>query len=337
MHDVAARAGVSIKTVSNVLNDYHYLRESTKARVYEAIDELGYQRNVAARNLRQGRTGRIGLAVPELSLSYFGELADLIIHEAAEIGLEVLIEPTAGDREREIGVLANALDKSRDGLLFSPVGLRPEDGRLLRVDYPLVVLGEGVFVEDVDHVTMRNADAARAATDLLLDRGCRRIAAIGAHPGETASSASLRLDGYAAALRNRGVGYDDRLVGPADDWHRRNGAEAMRAVLDSGARPDGVFAFNDTLALGAMHFLQLQGVRVPQDVQIVGFDDVDDAQYSFPGLTTVSPGRAEIARTAVRLLDARIRGTGPEERQLHLAEFTVVERGSTRPAPSAEA
>ncbi|HEY8720402.1 LacI family DNA-binding transcriptional regulator, partial [Pengzhenrongella sp.] len=200
MRDVAELAGVSVKTVSNVLNGYPYLRPATRARVESAIAELGYQLNVSARNLRQGRTGMIGLAVPELSQPYFAELADLVIQAGQERGIPVLIEQTGSRRDRELEVLHGALRRATDGLIFSPLALGEEDRAELSVPYPLVLLGERIFHAPADHVTMANVEAAQAATRHLIETGRRRIALFGAHPGEVLGSAALRTEGYRLAL-----------------------------------------------------------------------------------------------------------------------------------------
>ena len=330
MHDVARLAGVSIKTVSNVVNGYPYIRESTRARVLAAIEELDYQLNVAARNLRTGRTGIIALALPELGLPYFAELADSVINAADAQGLTVLIEQTGGDRTRELDVLSGARRHLTDGLIFSPLALGSGDEALLEVDFPMVLLGERIFHESVDHVTMHNVEAARAATEYLLGIGRRRIAVVGVHPGEVVGSAGLRLEGYRMALAAAGLEVDESLLGKAGLWHRATGAESMAALLDSGATPDAVFALNDAMALGAMHELQVRGIRIPEDVAVIGFDAVDEGEYANPSLTTVDPGREQIALTAVRMLSERISGKGaqrPAERVY--ADYRILVRGST--------
>lgn len=330
MNDVARLAGVSVKTVSNVVNGYPYIREATKARVLDAIAVLGYQVNPTARSLRSGRTGMIGLALPELSLSYFAELADLVMRAAVEHGLTVLIEQTEGRREREIAMLSGSRRMMTDGLVFSPLGMDQEDVELLRVGYPLVLLGERIFDGPTDHVTMQNVAGARLATEHLVARGRRRIAAIGEHPGETLGSAMLRLEGYREALDAAGLPYDPSLVASAGLWHRQDGAAAMNRILDAGVQPDGVVAFNDTLAFGAIYALQQRGLRVPEDVAVVGFDDIDEARFSLPSLTSINPSRDEIARRAVELLVGRIAG-GPDAGPpvTHYAGVRLMERAST--------
>ena len=331
LHDVARAAGVSIKTVSNVINDYPHVRPDTRERVQEAITALGYQPNLTARSLRSGKTGAIALALPELSLSYFAELADTVIEAAERVGQVVIIEQTGGDRERELQLLTSWRRKMTDGLIFSPLGMGMEDAGRLDVPYPLVLLGERVFDGPTDHVTMRNVEAARAATEHLIGLGRRRIAVVGAHEGEVVGSAGLRLAGYREALGAAGIPFDERIIVDTTLWHRSNGATAMRELLSRDAEFDAVFGLNDTLALGAMRVLQEAGYRVPQDVSVIGFDDLDEAMYSLPSLSTVNPGRVEIAEVAVRSLMERIDASGgiAAPPRLHLAPFRIVEREST--------
>jgi DNA-binding LacI/PurR family transcriptional regulator len=331
LHDVARAAGVSIKTVSNVINDYPHVRPDTRERVQTAINALGYQPNLSARSLRSGKTGAIALGLPELSLSYFAELADTVIEAAERVGQVVIIEQTGGDRERELQLLTSWRRKMTDGLIFSPLGMGMDDAARLDVPYPLVLLGERIFDGPTDHVTMRNVEAARAATEHLIARGRRRIAVIGAHEGEVVGSAGLRLRGYREALEAAGIPFDERIIVHTTLWHRSNGATAMRELLSRDAGFDAVFGLNDTLALGAMRVLQEAGYRVPQDVSVIGFDDLDEAMYSLPSLSTVNPGRVEIAEVAVSSLMKRIDGSAgtAEPAHLHLAQFSIVEREST--------
>ncbi|GIF00553.1 LacI family DNA-binding transcriptional regulator [Paractinoplanes rishiriensis] len=336
MRDVARRAGVSSKTVSNVLNGYPYIKESTRARVLAAIDELGYQMNISARNLRSGRTGIIALAVPELTLPYFAQLCDAVIEAAGAKGWTVIVEPTGGVRERELDVLSGVRRHLVDGVIFSPLALGPDEAQYLQVDFPLVMLGERILHGPTDHVAISNAEAARTATQHLLDLGRRRIAVIGANPGEVAGAATVRLDGYLAALEAAGIKRDDDLIlAPGLWWHRTAGAGAMQRLLDAGTQFDAVFGFNDTLALGALHVLLRSGRRIPEDVAVIGFDDIEETRFSMPPLTSIEPGREQIARTAVDLLAERIAGKGPTEHREIYADFTLQVRESTAGLPSA--
>ncbi len=328
MTDVAQRAGVSVKTVSNVVNDYPHIRPATREKVQKAIDELGYRMNLAARNLRQGTTGIIGLAVPELSLPYFAELADSVMRAAEARGLVVLIEQTGASRQHELDVLTSERRQLTDGLIFSPLGLGPDDADELKVPYPLVVLGERIFGGDWDHVTMNNVDGARAATQHLIDRGRRRIAVAGAHAGETMGSAALRVLGYQAALAANGIPFDPALVIEGGLWHRATGADCVYQLLDAGTEFDAVFGLNDALALGALHALHARRVDIPRKVAVVGFDDTEEAAYSAPTLSSIAPGREQIADTAVDLLMQRIAGSAEPFRRV-VADFTLEAREST--------
>src|SRR5919112_559012 len=255
MRDVALVAGVSPKTVSNVVNGHPNVHPITRARVQQAIIDLGYRPNLSARGLRSGRTGVIGLAVPELRLAYFAELADAVIAAAAKRNLSVIVGQAGGERNREVEILTNGL-RQTDGLLFSPERLGTEDRDLLTyVDFPLVMLGERIFGGPTDHVTMHNVSASRAAVDHLIELGRRRIAVVGAHPDNRSGQlppTDLRVRGYHNALIAAGLPQDPRLERAVAPWHPQNGADATRELLGSGVDFDAVFALTDALALGVL-------------------------------------------------------------------------------------
>ena len=331
MHDVAREAGVSIKTVSNVINDYPYIRPETRKRVEDAIARLGYHPNLSARGLRSGRTGVISLIIPTLRNAYFAELADSVMRAASEQGLSVIIEQSRGDRDRELDLVRGARMQAVDGILYSVLGLGEDDAHLLEgVTTPMVLLGERIFHGPADHVTMQNVEGARAATEHLIARGRKHIVALGAHRGEVIGSAGLRLSGYRQALDAVDIPFDERLVGEVGGWFRSEGADRMKELLASGVPFDGVVAFNDSIALGAMRIMQEAGIRIPDDVAVIGFDDIDETRYTLPTLSTIDPGREEIAEVAVRYLRERIvdpdSGIAPRE---YLSEFQVVERESS--------
>ncbi len=330
MRTVALAAGVSIKTVSNVINDYPYIREDTRQRVLEAIESLGYQPNLSARGLRSGRTGAISLIIPDLRNVYFAELADSVMTAAAKRDLVVMIVQSDGNRERELEILRGPRMRMVDGILYSVLALEQEDAHLLDIPTPLVLLGERIFGGPTDHVTMKNIAAARAATEHMLESGRRRILAFGAHDHEVIGSAGLRMTGFRQAFEVAGLRHDPALVVNVGPWHRGDGAEAMRKVLASGVEFDGVVAFNDAIALGAMRAMQEAGLRIPDDVAVIGFDNIEETRYSLPTMSTIDPGREEIAETAVRLLVERINGAErtipPREIE---ADFRVIQREST--------
>jgi DNA-binding LacI/PurR family transcriptional regulator len=306
LKDVAAVAGVSVKTVSNVVNGYVHVRPETRARVERAIAELQYRPNLSARSLRQGRTGLIALAVPELDIPYFAELARHIVAAAKVHDWTVLIDQTNGDPAHERFVASGFRDHLIDGLIFSPLALTGADLIDGEVRTPMILLGERVYGTAADHVVVDNVGAARTATEHLIGIGRRRVGAIGAQHTAEGVTARLRLAGYAEALRTAGLPYDEALVAEAPAWHRADGAAAMHELLRSGEPPDAVFCCNDTLALGAIRALLEAGLKVPEDVAVAGFDDIEDGRFSTPTLTTIAPDKAFLARTAVAALAERV-------------------------------
>jgi DNA-binding LacI/PurR family transcriptional regulator len=309
LKDVAARAGVSIKTVSNVVNGYVHVAPDTRARVQAAIDALGYVPNMAARQLRSGRSGVIALALPDLRSPYFAEIAGLIVEAAERRSWTVLIDQTDGEPERERNLVAGLRRHAIDGLIFSPLALTGAE-LAQGTDTPMVLLGERVWHGPADHVAIDNTAAAAEATRHLCEIGRRRIAAIGVQDSPSAVSAHQRLAGYRAALAEAGLPADPALEAPATHFHRADGAAAMARLLDSGHPPDAVFCFNDLLALGAIRTLLSRGLRVPGDVAVIGFDDIEDGRFSTPTLSTVEPDSQRIAEIAVDLLAERL-GDGP--------------------------
>jgi LacI family transcriptional regulator, repressor for deo operon, udp, cdd, tsx, nupC, and nupG len=307
LRDVALRAGVSVRTVSNVVNGYAPVSADTTARVQAAVDELGYRPNLLARNLKQGRSRILALVLPELDVPYFAELTRLVIAEARARGYTVIIDQTDGDeqQEREL-IMENSRALTLDGVIFSPLSLSQQQLRSRRTSVPLVLLGERVVHDIADHVAIDNVAAAREATEHLLSLGRRRIAAIGDQQSETGSTAQLRTEGFRQAHDRAGIVLDESLIVGTPHFHRDNGAWAMESLLARSDPPDALFCYNDLLALGAMRVALSRGLRIPGDLAIVGFDDIEDGRYSTPTLTTVAPDKPRIARQAVEKLIYRI-------------------------------
>jgi DNA-binding LacI/PurR family transcriptional regulator len=335
MGDVARLAGVSAKSVSNYYNGYQYMREDTRQRIEAAIAELDYRMNVSARNLRSGKTGMIMLAIPELDQAYLAELAQAVVNKAEELGLGVLIETTGGREEREIEVLEGSRGRNVDGVIYEPVALGAEDIRKHHGGFPLVLMGEKVLDGPFDHVTMPDEAGTRTAVSHLVKLGRRNVALIGMSATEESPGQALRRKGYVDALVAGGLEVREQIMVETKRWHRPDGADAMNQLLDSGEPVDAVFAMNDALALGAMWAANQRGVLIPEDIAFVGFDDTEDATYSIPSLTTVSPGRDGLARAAVAALHRRITDPNyvPGETPI-VTDYELIVRASTSPIPS---
>jgi len=327
LRDVAAAAGVSVKTVSNVVNNYQFVKHDTRARVLAAITELDYRPNLSARRLRTGRSNLIALSVPQIQEPYFAELAGEVVEAAESHGWTVLIHRSGGQRTEVQRTAARLRADLVDGAIASPLSITAQDAReLADAHHPLVLLGEPLPDVEASVVAIDDLSAAAAATRHLIELGRTAIAAIG-EAGER--SGALRLRGFGNAIAETGRPVDPRLVVPVNRHHREEGYAAMVRLLSGDSRPDAVFCFNDLLALGAIRAVVRAGLNVPRDVAVVGFDDIEDGRYGTPSLTTVSPDKAGIARAAVELLGRRIDTPAPGGAAETRASYRLIVREST--------
>lgn len=308
LKDVAEHAGVSVRTVSNVVTGFAQVAPATRARVQSSIDALGYRPNMAARTLRRGRTGLVALVVPGVDSPYFAELATHAFRLAEQRGLTVLVEQTDGDPGRELALLQGRRNHLVDGVIFSPWTVSDERLADHVHTVPMVLLGEHDGGATWCRVAVDNVAAAQAATQHLIVTGRRRVAAMGVNPGFAHATSRHRLLGYRAALEAAGQAVDPALEAPVDRFKREDGHRAMQRLLDGPEPPDAVFCFTDELALGALRAAAERGLRVPRDLAVVGFDDIEDGRFANPALSTVSPDKAGIARVALDLVQAQLDG-----------------------------
>jgi DNA-binding LacI/PurR family transcriptional regulator len=325
---VADHVGVSAKTVSNVVNGTGRVGEEVRKRVQAAIIELGYRPNLAARHLRHGRSGLLALALPDLKEPYFAELASYFVSAAQERGRTVLVAQTGGDHATERALCSGEDLPAIDALVMSPLALTLADLEHREQAPPLVLLGEqaeAILSADVLHIGMANVPAARAAVEYLIGRGRRRIAAIGVQSAGPSASSELRFRGYREALEAAGLQVDPSLLGQVKDFTRVDGMVAVESLLQDGADFDAVFCFNDSLAVGAIHALDARGIKVPEKVAVMGFDDVDEAKYMVPPLTTVGPSPETVSAQAFAAIDSL--AEHPTGR--HQIAFELVIREST--------
>lgn len=325
--DVAIRAGVSPKTVSNVVNGLVPVREETRVKVEVAIAELEYVPNLSARGLRNGRTGVIALALPDLSTPYSAELAHHIVEVAHEQGFSVQLEETGPDPHREFDLVSKARANLVDGLILNPIALDVSaisaGGNLP----PMVMLGE-VAQHLVDHVGLDNESAAKEMTLALAQGGRRRIAILGSIWRRRTDTARVRTRGYHLALAQLGICRDPVLEIACDDWTPSGSALALSSFLATNELPDAIFCFTDSLAIGALSVLAAAGHRVPEDILVAGFDDIVHGQFAVPPLTTISFDKRVLAQEAVGLLTQRM---GDRRRDLVKVTlpYSLIVRGST--------
>ncbi|AWB87471.1 LacI family DNA-binding transcriptional regulator [Mycetocola zhujimingii] len=328
IHDVAKLAGVSPRTVSNVVNNYVHVRPDTRQRVQDAIAKLNYQPNISARRLRQGNTKMLGFAVPELSQPYFAELSELVERSAQRRGYTVIATHTQGTKERELGTLKSFTSHLVDGLIFSPMSLTREDLYSAPPSVPTVLIGEQISTSSYTTIAIDNVGAAREITAHLIASGRRRIATVGAYRSDDYRSSRLRLQGFQEALSAAGHSLDPELLLYTDRFGTAAGYDAVGRALAAGIRFDALVCFADVIAFGAMRALADAGLRMPEDVAIVSIDDVQESTYSIPSLTSVAPDKQAIADRAVDTLVDAITSERVNPRSIEIGHRLVVRESS---------
>ncbi len=326
--DVARRAGVSPKTVSNVMNGIVPVSGPTRLRVEQAMAELDYVPNLSARGLRNGRSGVIALALPDLATPYSAEVAHHIVEVAHEQGWIVQIEETGSDPQREQELMTRARSNLIDGLILNPVVLDESAVKVGVTLPPVVLLGE-VNQQLADRVFVDSLSAARDMTLALAKTGRKRIAVLGTTQGRGSAAAIQRTQGYEAALDSLGIPRDESLLIPCEKWTPETAAKALGTYLEANPVPEALFCFTDSMAIGALSVLWKRGLRVPEDIAVAGFDDIADGRYAVPSLTTVSFDKRMIASEALRLLTERM-GDRARGQRVVSVEYSVVERDSSK-------
>jgi LacI family transcriptional regulator len=330
IRQIADLAGVSIATVSRVLNGRGDVSPETRNLVSRIIRENGYTANRSARGLSAGRSGLVGVIVPLVYPAYFSGMLAGAAEALLDSDLQIVLSPTDNRHDREVSIL-DRLHGSTDGaLIILPQESNEELRRLLESGYRFVVLDPLMPLdENIPSVSAAHTSGADQAMRHLLDLGHRRIAQISGPHGWVATEARRR--GYRAALASAGILPDPRLEVESLP-EIEPGREAAEALLDLDRPPTAIFAFNDNIAIGAIQAARARGLRVPEDLSVVGFDDVEHATIVTPALTTVRQPLAEMGRTAVSLLTRLLDRQSFETLHVELATRLVV-RDSTAPPP----
>lgn len=310
MRDVAALAGVSVKTVSRVINRQPHIRPELIARVEAAVEKLGWTPNPNARALRRGRTGTIAVIVTELRRPYLATLVEALAVEAGHRGLGISVETTHGDPIRTRERIAKA-QRRHDGMIVLGPWPLPESPETLTGTTPPIIVQGGSHCVSADHVTENVTESLRLVARHLAVMGRARPVLLGTDRGHTGADAdpglpsSLLLDvfteaGIAPAQLN--------LVAVEGSPDRTAGARAARQALAAFPDADSLVCATDELALGAMAALTQSDIAVPERVAVIGYDCLDDGRFSTPSLTTVDPGVNELARSALDLHESRLGG-----------------------------
>ncbi|MGD2049563.1 MAG: LacI family DNA-binding transcriptional regulator [Chloroflexota bacterium] len=304
MRDVAKRAGVSVSTVSHVINNTRTVSQGSRQRVEQAMEELGYKPNALARSLRRRKTNTLGMIVPDSANPFFAEVARAIEDASFAQNYIVILCNSEGDLEKQ-QTYTNVLIENRvAGILFVAAGVSTElVNDLGQRHVPLVIVDREVLGVEVDTVLTDHVQGGCLATQHLVDLGHRRIACIAGN-SEVSPSAE-RVTGYRRTLEKNGIAFDESLV-VKGDFQYESGYAATRQLLELERPPSAIFACNDLMAVGCISAARELGLRVPDDLSVVGFDDVRLASFTNPPLTTIVQPKVEIGALATQMLLERL-------------------------------
>jgi LacI family transcriptional regulator len=322
--DIAKKAGVSYATVSRALNGKYGVKPSTRERVLGVARRLGYRPNAIARGLVTRRTMTIGLIVPDIKNPFFPEVAGGVEDAAREAGYGVLLCNSNWQKASERQYVALLAGRRVEGMIIAPISSsaeEPVDDRVVG-SLPVVYVSSTPRATARSYVVIDNVRGGLLATRHLLAAGRAPVAFIGSRE----SSDDGRFEGYRRALEGHGVACDERFV-RLGDMRQASGYRLFRGMIEDGDRPRAVFAENDLMALGCMQAARERGLRVPEDVAIVGFDDIPFASFPEVQLTTIRQPTYDMGRMAVDILLARdARASGPGGHQVVLEPQLVVRR-----------
>ena len=334
--DVAALAGVSFTTVSHVLNDTRPVSADARRRVLAAVEEIGYLPSAVARSLRKSETKIVGVLVPNVNNPFFAELVVGVEECCRLAGYSVFLCNSDNDPKRQQQYMRTLLEKRIDGLLLSSAGDAAALARIFKLaTVPSVTVDRLVPGARADRVSVNNADGAYKAVKHLVDLGHRRIACISG-PAEFEVTGE-RVEGWRRAQLEAGITPDEHLL-VESDFSSAGGYEAARSLLRGPAFASGqapmtaLFASNDLMALGALRAAAEAGLRVPQQLSIVGFDDVELSGFVYPALTTVGCSIKELGREAARVLIDRIENPAAPLKDVQLTPRLVLRESTAAPS-----
>ena len=331
MKDIAKDLGISQATVSKVLREHPDIGEKTRRRVLERVKELDYQPNSLARSLLTGRSYLIGLVAPSLLHPFFAQIARTISNVIRDKGYSLVVSSSEEDPELEKEEISRLLARRLDALVIASSASNIEQFR--RMDskaQPYVLIDRDLTGLGANFVGTNDEKVGWLATEHLIDMGCRRVAHI---RGQDNSSGNGRFDGYRQALRHRRVPYSEDYVVRAchtDTETTRQGAETMRLLLERAPKPDGVFCFNDPLAIGAMSAILESGLRIPEDIALIGCGNLPNNDCLRVPLSSIDQHSQMIGARAAELVLSLIDSKQMPRARTIILEPTLVVRSSTQ-------
>ncbi|MCH3965340.1 MAG: LacI family transcriptional regulator [Clostridium sp.] len=325
--DVAREAGVSIATVSRVLNDVDVVNEDTKKKVLEAIAKLGYRPNIIARSLKTQRTKTIGIIIPDISNQFYPEIVRGAEDVANIYDYNIMLCNTDLDFEKEIEYLRVMKEKMVDGILYMSASLEPAILELIKqLQLPMVLIETANDEEDIPSVTIDNQKAAYDGVSYLIKKGNKKVAYIGAHKDE-ANANAIRYVGYKQALEDNNLEVNDNIT-CFGSLKAKDGYDGINKILDNESI-DSVFCCSDEVAMGAINALRDRNIKVPDDVDVMGFGNIYSSEIFYPKITTVAQPMYDMGSVGMRMLIKIINKKDVSVRKYVLG-YSIIERDSCK-------
>ena len=322
--DVAKYAGVSVATISRVLNEPDKVSEDTKNKVLKAIEETGYQQNLFGKHLRCKKTNIILVMLTSVVNSFCAKIVNSIDNEAKKHGYSIMICVTNDDPKTEDRYLNYVKNKFVDGMIVVNSTMNQQQMASLSSQFPVIQCSEYVDPDTTPYVTINNKQAAKDAVNHLIKNGKKDILLIGVDDPNIIS-AKERLDGYKEALKENNIEYDSNKV-VFSNYGFRNTQKILMQYFNDEVNIDAVFAISDKMAAAAIVALQQKGLNVPEDLMVIGFDNTDISYIFNPAITTVSQPHKEIGKIAFNMLLDRI---NDKKCKNHILNHELVIRKST--------
>ncbi|MTI58978.1 MAG: LacI family transcriptional regulator [Firmicutes bacterium] len=324
--DVAKKAGVSVSTVSRVLNNGKYVTDETSEKVMKAVKLLGYRPNIIARGLRTKKTNSVGLIVPDITNEFFAKLAKTIEENLNNNNYSLLLCNSGENEDKERKYIKTLLDKFVDGIIFISSGY-DQNMHLFPDDLPIIAIDRKPNAKRVNFISSENKKGGYLATKHLIENGCSKILML--KDRKAVSPMNARLDGYRDALREYNMSFDEDMIIESEVELEYVKEKILK--IHNRLKFDGIFAGTDLLAIGAIKTLLKLGYKIPEDIQVIGFDNVLTSQYYNPGLTTIAQRLSEIgersASLMVDLIENRVKNT---ESKSYFLPVELIKRDTTR-------
>jgi len=319
---VAEKAEVSVNTASRAINNKPDINEETKKRVLQIAKELGYIRNAAAVALRTKKTGTIGVVIADNRNPFYAEVLNGMEEAAREKNYHIILANTQRDYKKEEEAINLLLAKRVDGLLITPVQDKDDDIKnLIDANIPFVVVGRDFENIEVDAIYNDEVKGGFLATENLIKKGHKRIALIDGFLYK--SPAKGRLEGYKKALNKYRISLDESLIS-VGDINIEDGHERTKQMLEKDLNFTAIFVYNDMMAFGAMQAIKEKGLRIPEDIGLVGYDDIPFSSLISPPLTTIRLKKQELGVESVKLLFSRINGSRKKIKKIILDVELIV-------------